>query len=83
MQVGELRLHIFGVLLCGFQVQIVFLFLVLLHLGADDEDLSSVIHLLADEAVEPLTVALVYQQGVNGLSAGRKLVYNRNIKVAV
>ena len=74
-----------GVLLGGFQ----FLFarrlvvLVVLHLRADDEDLTPLPHQLADKAVEARAIALVHGEGIHLLPSGGQLVDDRNIQIAV
>ena len=55
----------------------------LLHLRADDEHLPSLTDELVDEGVEPRSVALVHAHGLHRLAAGRQLVDDRHVQIAV
>ena len=55
----------------------------LLHLRADDEHLPPLADELVDEGVEPRSVALVHAHGLHRLAAGRQLVDDRHVQIAV
>ena len=55
----------------------------LLYLRADDEHLSPLADELVDEGVEPRAVALVHAHGLHRLAAGRQLVDDRHVQIAV
>ena len=81
LQLREYRRQLSRVLLGGFQLYRQLL--VLLHHGAYNKHLPSLLHLFADKAVEPCPVALVYGEGVHLLPSRRQLVNDGKIQIAV
>ena len=63
----------------GLQAQL----LVFLHGRTDHKALIPLRHVLADESIDPGTVALVYQEGIHRFPAGRQLVQNGHLQIAV
>ena len=59
------------------------LLLIFINGGADHHNLPTLSNLLFHEAVDALAHILAHGKGVYGLSAGRQLVYNRNVQIAV
>ena len=53
------------------------------HQWADDEHLMTLLHLLAQEGVDPWTVALPQGKGIHLLPSRRQLVDDRHIQIAV
>ena len=81
-QIGEnLRLQHFCIFRHGFSL--VGQFVIHFHHGADDVGLSSFGHKFADEVVQAGMIAGGDGIGFNRLSAGRKLINDRNIQIAV
>ena len=53
------------------------------HQRADDEHLMPLLHLLADEAVQPRPIPLVHGEGAHPLPSRRQLVNDGHIQIAV